>query len=97
MISFILPLIHKDIKALAFLKCFICYFPVDLSSAMTAEALQPILTNEEFVNQLRPYLPSTAEGLPPTEQLRGTVTSPQFQQVTDHLYNKDYKRASDVH
>lgn len=54
---------------------------VDLSSAMTAEALQPILTNEEFVNQLRPYLPATSEELPPTEQLRGTVTSPQFQQV----------------
>ncbi|XP_050727960.1 proteasomal ubiquitin receptor ADRM1-like isoform X1 [Eriocheir sinensis] len=55
--------------------------PVDLSSAMTAEALQPILTNDEFVNQLRPYLPATAEELPPTEQLRGTVTSPQFQQA----------------
>ncbi|XP_071542540.1 proteasomal ubiquitin receptor ADRM1 isoform X2 [Panulirus ornatus] len=55
--------------------------PVDLSSAMTAEALQPILTNEEFVNQLRPYLPATSEELPPTEQLRGTVTSPQFQQA----------------
>ncbi|XP_042876760.1 proteasomal ubiquitin receptor ADRM1-like isoform X1 [Penaeus japonicus] len=55
--------------------------PVDLSSAMTAEALQPILTNEDFVNQLRPYLPATSDGLPPTEQLRGTVTSPQFQQA----------------
>ncbi|KAK4293317.1 hypothetical protein Pmani_033977 [Petrolisthes manimaculis] len=55
--------------------------PVDLSSAMTAEALQPILTNEAFVEQLRPYLPATAEELPPTEQLRGTVTSPQFQQA----------------
>lgn len=55
--------------------------PVDLSSAMTAEALQPILTNEDFVNQLKPYLPATADELPPTEQLRGTVTSPQFQQA----------------
>ncbi|KAK3864840.1 hypothetical protein Pcinc_029503 [Petrolisthes cinctipes] len=55
--------------------------PVDLSSAMTAEALQPILTNEAFVEELRPYLPATAEELPPTEQLRGTVTSPQFQQA----------------
>ncbi|KAK8733642.1 hypothetical protein OTU49_006403 [Cherax quadricarinatus] len=54
---------------------------VDLSPAMTAEALQPILTNEEFVNQLRPYLPATSDELPPTEQLRGTVTSPQFQQA----------------
>ncbi|XP_042213835.1 proteasomal ubiquitin receptor ADRM1-B-like isoform X6 [Homarus americanus] len=45
------------------------------------EALQPILTNEEFVNQLRPYLPATSDELPPTEQLRGTVTSPQFQQA----------------
>ncbi|XP_066964499.1 proteasomal ubiquitin receptor ADRM1-B-like [Macrobrachium rosenbergii] len=55
--------------------------PVDLSSAMTAEALQPILTNENFVNALKPYLPATADELPPTEQLRGTVTSPQFQQA----------------
>lgn len=50
---------------------------------MTAEALQPILTNEDFVDKLRPYLPVTADQLPPTEQLRGTVTSPQFQQVLD--------------
>ncbi|KAG0717870.1 Proteasomal ubiquitin receptor ADRM1 [Chionoecetes opilio] len=48
---------------------------------MTAEALQPILTNDDFVDKLRPYLPATAEELPPTEQLRGTVTSPQFQQA----------------
>ncbi|XP_042213832.1 proteasomal ubiquitin receptor ADRM1-like isoform X3 [Homarus americanus] len=50
-------------------------------SPRVAEALQPILTNEEFVNQLRPYLPATSDELPPTEQLRGTVTSPQFQQA----------------
>lgn len=54
---------------------------VDLSPAMTAEALQPILTNAEFVKQLKPFLPSTAEPLPPAEQLRGTVTSPQFKQA----------------
>lgn len=56
---------------------------------MTAEALQPILTNDEFVNQLRPYLPATAEELPPTEQLRGTVTSPQFQQVNTYTVIND--------
>ena len=54
---------------------------MDLGSVMTAEALQPILTNEEFVEKLQPYLPTTSEKLPPVEQLKGTVTSPQFQQV----------------
>lgn len=59
--------------------------PVDLSSAMTAEALQPILTNQEFVDQLKPFLPPTASELPPAEQLKGTVTSPQFQQAVSLL------------
>jgi len=59
--------------------------PVDLSSAMTAEALQPILTNQEFVDQLKPFLPPTATELPPAEQLKGTVTSPQFQQAVSLL------------
>ncbi|CAL4135613.1 unnamed protein product, partial [Meganyctiphanes norvegica] len=59
--------------------------PVDLSSAMTAEALQPILTNQDFVDQLKPYLPPTATELPPAEQLKGTVTSPQFQQAVSLL------------
>ncbi|MCL4131497.1 UNVERIFIED_CONTAM: hypothetical protein GTU68_006862 [Idotea baltica] len=56
---------------------------VDLGSVMTAEALQPILTNGEFVEQLRPYLPTTSEKLPPVEELRGTVASPQFQQAVN--------------
>merc|ERR1739838_816214 len=59
--------------------------PVDLSSAMTAEALQPILTNQDFVDQLKPFLPATASELPPAEQLKGTVTSPQFQQAVSLL------------
>lgn len=59
--------------------------PVDLSSAMTAEALQPILTNQDFVDQLKPYLPPTATGMAPAEQLKGTVTSPQFQQAVSLL------------
>ena len=54
---------------------------VDLSPVMTAEALQPILSNAEFVEKLRPYLPPTSDPLPPSEQLKGTVTSPQFKQV----------------
>jgi len=58
---------------------------VDLSSAMTAEALQPILTNQDFVDQLKPFLPATASELPPAEQLKGTVTSPQFQQAVSLL------------
>lgn len=59
--------------------------PVDLSSAMTAEALQPILTNQDFVDQLKPFLPPTATELPPAEQLKGTVSSPQFQQAVSLL------------
>ncbi|RXG58539.1 Proteasomal ubiquitin receptor ADRM1 [Armadillidium vulgare] len=57
--------------------------PVDLGSVITAEALQPILTNSEFVEQLRPYLPSTSDKLPPVEELKGTVSSPQFQQAVN--------------
>ena len=48
---------------------------------MTSEALQSILTNKDFVEQLKPFLPQTDDPLPPVEQLKGTVASPQFQQV----------------
>ena len=54
---------------------------VDLSPAMTAEALQPLLSNPEFVEKLKPFLPATSEPISPSEQLKGTVTSPQFKQV----------------
>ena len=54
---------------------------VDLSPAFTAEALQPILTNPDFVDRLKPYLPEMSPSMPPAENLQGVVTSPQFKQV----------------
>jgi len=54
---------------------------VDLSLGMTAEALQPILSDAAFIEKLTPYLPQTGETMPPAEQLMGTVSSPQFQQA----------------
>ena len=54
---------------------------VDLSLGMTAEALQPILSDGAFVEKLAPFLPQTGQTMPPADQLKGTVSSPQFQQV----------------
>ncbi|XP_037079327.1 proteasomal ubiquitin receptor ADRM1-A-like [Pollicipes pollicipes] len=56
---------------------------VDLSSAMTAEALQPVLSNPAFLERLQQFLPSIGnnEQLPPAQNLRGTLQSPQFQQA----------------
>jgi len=57
---------------------------VDLSSGMTGEALQPILSNPEFLDKVREFLPQgeKEEGKEFTaEDLKGTVQSPQFQQA----------------
>jgi len=55
---------------------------VDLSTAMTSEALQPILSNPEFMQSLQAFLPNTGEASSTSsEQLRSTVQSPQFQQA----------------
>jgi len=57
---------------------------VDLSSGLTGEALQPILSNPEFLDKVKEFLPQgdKEEGKEVTaEELKGTVQSPQFQQA----------------
>lgn len=60
---------------------------VDLSAALTADALQPLFDNQELMDRLKNLLPSTpaASSESPvgavTESLRSTVQSPQFQQA----------------
>ncbi len=54
---------------------------VDLSTAVTPEAMIPILANKDVQAKLIPHLPK-GESLPQSEEeLRGTVNHPQFQQV----------------
>merc|ERR1712013_688106 len=56
---------------------------VDLSTAMTGEALQPILSQEGFLDKVKAFLPAgEEEGKEVTAaDLKGTVQSPQFQQA----------------
>jgi len=57
---------------------------VDLSSGLTGEALQPILSKPEFLEKVRKFLPEgeKEDGKEFTaEDLKGTVQSPQFQQA----------------
>lgn len=54
-------------------------FTVDLSTALTGDALSGILNNAEAIQQLEDHLP--AVGGTTEEQLRSTLASPQFQQV----------------
>ncbi|XP_076456922.1 proteasomal ubiquitin receptor ADRM1-like isoform X2 [Babylonia areolata] len=54
---------------------------VDLAKALNPEAMLPILANAEVQERLIPYLPE-GESLPKTvDELRSTVSSPQFQQA----------------
>ncbi|KAK2156752.1 hypothetical protein LSH36_206g04024 [Paralvinella palmiformis] len=54
---------------------------IDLSKAVTPEAMIPILANSEVQERLLPFLPE-GENLPRTEaELRSTVSSPQFLQA----------------
>ncbi|KAK3588599.1 hypothetical protein CHS0354_001924 [Potamilus streckersoni] len=54
---------------------------LDLAKALKPEAMIPILANPEVQQRLIPYLPE-GEALPKTEQeLRNTISSPQFQQA----------------
>jgi len=58
-------------------------FVVDLSTAITSEAMIPVLADPEVQQRLLPLLPEAAE-LPKTEaELRDTMHSPQFQQVVN--------------
>jgi len=55
---------------------------VDLSTALTGEALQPILQNQQFLDKVKEFLPAGEDGKEvTTADLAGTVQSPQFQQA----------------
>ena len=55
---------------------------VDLVNALNPESMIPILANKDVQERLLKFLPE-GESLPKTEgELRNTVQSPQFQQVT---------------
>lgn len=59
---------------------------IDLSSALTAETLQPLFENQELMERLRNLLPSSLEASAGQseesgETLRSTIQSPQFQQA----------------
>ena len=55
---------------------------VDLSTALTGEALQPLLQNQEFLDKVKEFLPAGEEGKETSlADLSGTVQSPQFQQA----------------
>jgi hypothetical protein len=70
---------------------------VDLAKALSPEAMLPILANREVQERLVPYLPE-GEVLPKTEQeLRNTVSSPQFQQVRRNLGGWNLAERSEVH
>lgn len=54
---------------------------IDLTTAVTPEAMLPILANADVQAKLIPHLPE-GESLPKTEaELRNTITTPQFQQA----------------
>lgn len=54
---------------------------VDLSAAITPEAMIPLLANKDIQEKLIPHLPE-GESLPQTEEeLRNTISTPQFQQA----------------
>ncbi|XP_023231709.1 proteasomal ubiquitin receptor ADRM1-like isoform X1 [Centruroides sculpturatus] len=60
---------------------------IDLSSALTAETLQPLFENQELMERLRSLLPTPLESSAGQESsvvgetLRSTIQSPQFQQA----------------
>uniref|UniRef100_A0A0V0G5K1 Proteasomal ubiquitin receptor ADRM1 homolog n=2 Tax=Triatoma TaxID=30075 RepID=A0A0V0G5K1_TRIDM len=55
---------------------------VDLSTSLTAEGLQAVLNNPEFVREVQRHLPPVnANGSSQQDLLRSTLASPQFQQA----------------
>ncbi|XP_023342375.1 proteasomal ubiquitin receptor ADRM1 [Eurytemora carolleeae] len=56
---------------------------VDMSSALTLETLQPILSNPEFLEKVKDFVPKdeSAGKDVSAEDLKGTVLSPQFKQA----------------
>lgn len=53
---------------------------MDLSEGLSTEVLHPILSNADFMRQLRDFLPPS-EGNDTAQMVRDTVQSPQFAQV----------------
>ncbi|KAK9504779.1 hypothetical protein O3M35_008967 [Rhynocoris fuscipes] len=55
---------------------------VDLSTSLTAEGLQAVLNNPEFVREVQRHLPPVnADGSSQQDLLKSTLSSPQFQQA----------------
>ena len=55
---------------------------VDLSTALTGEALKPLLQNPEFLDKVKEFLPAGEEGKETSlADVSGTVQSPQFKQA----------------
>uniref|UniRef100_T1ITP4 Proteasomal ubiquitin receptor ADRM1 homolog n=1 Tax=Strigamia maritima TaxID=126957 RepID=T1ITP4_STRMM len=54
--------------------------PIDLSTAVNVDALQPVLNNPDFIQRLQSLIPQVEAGATP-ETLRETFQSPQFQQA----------------
>jgi hypothetical protein len=75
---FIILFVHVFIQFFVFTMIL-----VDLSSSLTLEALQPLLTNEEFMSRVRDSLPPNSPESSTTisDQFTSTVQSPQFQQA----------------
>lgn len=61
---------------------------VDFSSAITSEALNPLLNdNPDWVAQLEEHLPDVGTDDTKKQQLRDTISSPQFQQALSMFSN----------
>lgn len=54
---------------------------VDLSTAINAEAVGGIVNDSESLGSLVPHLPDVGNSVSTTQQLKDTVSSPQFQQA----------------
>ncbi|KAH3780658.1 hypothetical protein DPMN_158477 [Dreissena polymorpha] len=54
---------------------------VDLSKALDPESMVPILANPEVQQRLIPFLPEGGALPKSEEELRATITSPQFKQA----------------
>lgn len=56
-------------------------FTVDLADALNSESIAGVLNDPSLVRELTPHLPNIGGSETTEEQLRSTITSPQFQQV----------------
>lgn len=54
---------------------------MDLSDALNSESIAGVLNDPNLIRELSPHLPNTGGNESTEQQLRSTITSPQFQQV----------------